>query len=280
MERTKPPAKRPGMIEPCIPTRVSKPPVGPQGIHEIKHDGYRLIARKRDGRVRLFTRNGFDWIYPRISEAVAGLRTASLTIDGEAVWCDGEGLAIFDKLHSRAYDGEVILYAFDHLELDGQDWRPHTLEERKAKLAKLLAKAPAGIQYSEHLEGDGAAILAFACGLGCEGIVSKHREHPYRSGSSKSWLKTKNPQAPGVLRFRAVTGQPDYLAAALHFAGRAGRFLNDSERARFFEVARRYRTLAFAEGMRFTRDMPKRPAAASVRRRDKAEAGSALMTRA
>ena len=92
--RTKPPAKRPGLIEPCIPTRATKPPVGPQWIHEIKHDGYRLIARKRDGRVRLFTRNGFDWTerYPRISAAVASLRTASATIDGEAVWCDGDWL--------------------------------------------------------------------------------------------------------------------------------------------------------------------------------------------
>jgi bifunctional non-homologous end joining protein LigD len=105
------PAKRPGMIEPCIPTRASKPPVGPQWIHEIKHDGYRLIARKREGRVRLFTRNGVDWTdrYPRISAAVAALGTASATIDGEAVWCDGAGLAIFEKLHSRAHDGEVWL---------------------------------------------------------------------------------------------------------------------------------------------------------------------------
>ena len=139
--RTKPRIKRPGIIEPCIPTRATKPPVGPQWIHEIKHDGYRLIARKRDGRVRLFTRTGFDWSdrYPRISEAVAALRTASATIDGEAVWCDGEGLAIFDRLHSRAYDGEVSLYAFDLLELDGTDWRPRTLEERKHRLAELLA---------------------------------------------------------------------------------------------------------------------------------------------
>src|SRR5258707_15753415 len=109
--RTQRPAKRPGLIEPCIPIRTSKPPVGPQWIHEIKHDGYRLIARKRDSRVRLFTRNGFDWSdrNPRISAAVAALAPASLTIDGEAVGCDSDGLAIFDKLHSRAYDGEVIL---------------------------------------------------------------------------------------------------------------------------------------------------------------------------
>jgi ATP-dependent DNA ligase len=202
--RTKPPVKRHGTIEPCIPTRASKPPVGPQWIHEIKHDGYRLIARKRDGRVRLFTRNGFDWTdrYPLIREAAAALAPASATIDGEAVWCDGDGLAIFDKLHSRAHDGEVTLYAFDLLKLDGEDWRPRPLEERKARLEQLLANAPVGIQDSEHLEGDGAIIFALACGHGCEGIVSKHREHPYRSGPSKAWLKIKNPAAPGVLRFQ------------------------------------------------------------------------------
>ena len=116
------------------------------------------------------------------------------------MWCDGEGLAIFDRLHSRAHDGEVIFYAFDLLELDGEDWRPRPLEERKARLEQLLAKVPVGIQYSEHLEGDGAAIFVQACKLGAEGIVSKHREHPYRAGPSKAWLKTKNPEAPGMLR--------------------------------------------------------------------------------
>jgi bifunctional non-homologous end joining protein LigD len=91
--RTQRPAKRPGVIEPCIPTAVSKPPVGPQWIHEIKHDGYRLIARKREGRVRLFTRRGFDWTdrYPLIRKAVAALRAASVTIDGETVLAGFEG---------------------------------------------------------------------------------------------------------------------------------------------------------------------------------------------
>jgi ATP-dependent DNA ligase len=108
---------------------------------------------------------------------VAALDPASATIDGEAVWCDGEGLAIFDK-HSRAHVGEVPRYAFDLLELQGEDWLPRPLE------------------------GDGAAIFAHACKLGAEGIVSKHREPPYRAAPSKAWLKTKNPAAPGMLRFR------------------------------------------------------------------------------
>jgi bifunctional non-homologous end joining protein LigD len=126
--------------------------------------------------------------------------------DGEVVCCDEAGVAVFEKLHSRAHDGEAFLYAFDLLELDGEDWRRWPLEERKASLEGLLAEAPVGIQYSEHLEGDGAAIFAHACKLGCEGIVSKHREHPYRSGpSSKAWLKIKNPAAPGVPRFEDRT---------------------------------------------------------------------------
>jgi bifunctional non-homologous end joining protein LigD len=95
-----------------------------------------------------------------------------------------------------------LLYAFDLLELDREDWRPRSLEERKGRLARILSKAPAGVQYNEHMDGDGAAIFAHACKLGLEGIVSKHRERAYRSGPSKAWLKIKNPAAPGVLRFQ------------------------------------------------------------------------------
>jgi ATP-dependent DNA ligase len=198
-------AKRqpPGFIEPCIPTRVSKPPVGPQWIHEIKHDGYRLIVRKVGDRVRLFTRRGYDWTdrYPLIAGAAAKLRASSAVLDGEAVCCDDAGVANFERLHSRAHDGAAFLYAFDLLELDGEDFRPRPLEERKAALAKLLRNAPQGVHLVEHLAGDGATIFEHACKLGCEGIVSKHREHPYRPGPSKAWLKVKNPAAPGVLRF-------------------------------------------------------------------------------
>jgi ATP-dependent DNA ligase len=132
--RTSAPRRRsPGCIEPCLPTRASKPPVGPQWLHEIKHDGYRLIVRKQDGRVRLFTRNGFDWTgrYPRITEAVAAIRPLQAVVDGEAVWCDGAGLAIFDKLHSRAYDAQVIPLCF----------RP-----ARAPRRGLAAAAPRGAQ--------------------------------------------------------------------------------------------------------------------------------------
>src|ERR1700686_3369310 len=101
--RTNRPHRRPGIIEPCIQTLVSKPPVGPQWIHEIKHDGYRLIARKQAGRVRLFTRRGYDWAYryPLIVKAVATIRANSATIDGEAVCCDANGVSIFEELHSQ-----------------------------------------------------------------------------------------------------------------------------------------------------------------------------------
>jgi bifunctional non-homologous end joining protein LigD len=204
LSRTGPVSKRPGIVEPCIPTLAQKPPVGPQWVHEIKHDGYRLIARKRDGSVRLFTHRGFHWTerYPRISAAVAALQAVSATIDGEAVCCDDASVAVFETLHSPTHDGEAFLYAFDLLELDGEDWRPRSLDARKAQLEKLLAQAPAGIQFTQHIEGDGATIFAHACKPGLEGIVSRHREHPYRSGPSKAWLKIKNPSAPGVVRFK------------------------------------------------------------------------------
>jgi bifunctional non-homologous end joining protein LigD len=195
----------PGFIEPCIPTRADKPPVGPDWTHEIKHDGYRMIVWKKDGRVRLFTRRGYDWTdrYPRIRKAVAALRPAALVLDGEAVCCDPNGTANFEKLHSRAHNDQVFLYAFDLLELGGVDLRVEPLEERRGRLQHLLTKAThPGVQFNDHIIGDVRAIFEHACKLGFEGIVSKHRAHPYRSGPSKSWLKIKNPDAPAMLRFR------------------------------------------------------------------------------
>jgi bifunctional non-homologous end joining protein LigD len=104
-----------GFIEPCSPSWSKKAPIGLAWIHEIKHDGYRLLVRKDGCRVRLFTRRGFDWSgkYPVIMAALHSLRVRSATIDGEAVYCGQEGMSDFDKLHSQAYNEDVFLYAFD-----------------------------------------------------------------------------------------------------------------------------------------------------------------------
>jgi ATP-dependent DNA ligase len=138
-----------GFVEPCIPTLAHKPPVGAQWIHEIKHDGYRLIVCRRGGYVRLFTRSGYNWTdrYPLIRAGVAAL-PADATIDGEAVVCDGGEIADFELMHSRAHDRRAILYAFDLLELDGVDLCLHPLDRRKDELRKLLVGSATGISLT------------------------------------------------------------------------------------------------------------------------------------
>jgi ATP-dependent DNA ligase len=130
-----------GFVPPCIPTRAAKPPIGADWVHEIKHDGYRLIVRREGKAVRLFTRRGFDWIdrYPGIASAAAKLKAKSFTIDGEAARCGANGLAVFEALHRRRQVDGAILFGFDLLELNGLDLRSHALGECKADLARPLA---------------------------------------------------------------------------------------------------------------------------------------------
>jgi bifunctional non-homologous end joining protein LigD len=191
-----------GFIEPCLPSSAERPPSSPGWIHEIKHDGYRLMARRDAAGVRLLTRNGRDWTsrFPLIIEAVTALKVGSCLIDGEAVCCDDNGMAVFAKLRQRRNDRHVVLYAFDLLELDGQDLRREPLERRKILLARLLAKAKAGLQVNDHLAATSDVVFRHACELGLEGIVSKRLGSRYRSGRSRDWLKFKNPAAPAVRR--------------------------------------------------------------------------------
>src|SRR5262245_55883104 len=130
----------PGFIEPALPTRHFRAPTGPDWLHEIKHDGYRLLVRKIDGKVRIYTRRGADWTdrFPQIVDAAMRLRASSLYLDGEGVVCRDDGLAVFDTLHSKVYDHRVFIYGFDLLEMDGDDLRPLPLEQRKARLRALL----------------------------------------------------------------------------------------------------------------------------------------------
>jgi bifunctional non-homologous end joining protein LigD len=171
-------------------------------IHEIKHDGFRIIAL-RDGRgTRLHNRKGYDFArrFPLIATAIAALPAQSCVIDGEAIACDENGLSVFDLLRYQSRDQVVTLCAFDLIELNGQDLRKRPIEERKRMLAKLLHDPHPGIAFNEHYDGDGAIIFKHACKLGCEGIVSKRLGSPYRAGRSGYWLKVKNPKAPAVTR--------------------------------------------------------------------------------
>jgi bifunctional non-homologous end joining protein LigD len=187
-----------GFIEPCLPLLAAEPPAGPQWAHEIKRDGCRLIVRRDGRRARVFTRRGHDWTehFTAIAAAATKLRALTFTLDGEAIVCVPDGAATFDEFHGRSRLDEAILYAFDLLELNGEDLRPLPFRERKARLAKLLARASAGLALNEHIEAEGAAVFAEACRMGLEGIVSKRLEAPYRSGRSGDWIKTKNPDSP------------------------------------------------------------------------------------
>jgi bifunctional non-homologous end joining protein LigD len=193
---------RAGFIAPCLPTKITQLPSGGQWLHEIKHDGFRIIARKSDGRMRLYSRPGNDFTsrFPLIVEALERLPSRSCLIDGEAVACDENGLAVFKRLRRKPSGEHVFPYAFDLLELDGQDLRREPLETRKATLASLLRGSLPGLRLNEHLAHDGESVFQHACKMGLEGIVSKRLGSPYRSGRSKDWLKFKNPAAPAVKR--------------------------------------------------------------------------------
>ena len=109
-------------------------------------------------------------------------------------------MPVFDRLRYRRQDGRVFLYAFDLLELNGQDLRREPIEVRKRQLVTLLRAARVGLQVNEHVSEPGDVVFRHACKLGLEGIVSKRLGSRYRSGRSKDWLKFKNPEAPAVKR--------------------------------------------------------------------------------
>jgi bifunctional non-homologous end joining protein LigD len=177
---------------------------GPGWIHEIRHDGFRILARRDSAGVRLITRAGNDFSgrFPFIAMAVSKLPVRSCLIDGEAIVCDENGLAVFDLIRRHGALASAVHCAFDLLELDGRDIRREPIEKRKASLAKLLRGSHSSIVLNEHYEEDGAIVFREACRLGCERVVSKRLGSPHRSGRSKHWVKVKNPKAPAVTRER------------------------------------------------------------------------------
>jgi bifunctional non-homologous end joining protein LigD len=199
------PRSRPlsNFIEPSLPRRADRPPAGRYWIHEIKHDGFRIMARRDTaGGVRLLTRNGHDFAgrFPLVAAAVAALPARSCLIDGEAIVTDKNGLAVFDLIRGHGPSKAAALCAFDLLELDGEDLRRDPIEVRKSTLKSLLRVRHEGIAFNAHFIADGASVYRQACALGCEGIVSKRLGSTYRSGRTDNWVKVKNPAAPAVTR--------------------------------------------------------------------------------
>jgi ATP-dependent DNA ligase len=162
-----------------------------------------VIARKDGKRVKLYSRSGNDLTYrfPLIVEALATLHSRSCIIDGEAVACGDDGIASFDRIRHQRHDASVFLYAFDLIELDGEDLRRDPLAVRKTTLASLVARAAPGLRLNEHIDNeDGPLVFAHACKMGLEGIVSKRKDSSYRSGRSPHWIKSKNPACAAVKR--------------------------------------------------------------------------------
>jgi bifunctional non-homologous end joining protein LigD len=191
-----------GFMETCLPSPAKAPPRGPGWLHEIKHDGCRILARRDSAGVQLITRAGneFSHRFPFIATAVGSLRVRSCLIDGEAIVCDKSGLAVFDLIRGYGSKSSAVLCAFDLLELNGEDLRRQPLESRKSVLIKLLGSAPSGYVFNHHYQTEGERVLRAACKLRCEGIVSKRIGSLYRSGRWAHWVKVKNPKAPAVKR--------------------------------------------------------------------------------
>jgi len=190
--------KLPDFVAPQLCISVSRPPNGEGWVHEIKFDGYRVQMRIEDGEVSLKTRKGLDWTEKFSSIAKEAAKLPDGIVDGEIVALDHEQRPSFASLQAALSDGktdELIFYAFDLLFADGEDLRKLPLSERKQRLQALLdgrhRRDKGVIQYVDHFETGGDAILESACKMSLEGIVSKLASAPYRSGRTESWTKAK-----------------------------------------------------------------------------------------
>jgi len=188
--------KAPAFRVPELATLVDRVPEGSGWVHEMKYDGYRLVVALGEGGPKFFTRNGKDWTskFPQLARAFSPLAGVSALLDGELVAFAEDGRTDFSSLQEAIGEGgDLAFFAFDLMEIEGEDVTGEKLTERKARLKKLLAPLPKGsvIQYSEHVRGEGEKVLSALCAGGHEGIVSKKADSTYVSRRTKSWLKIK-----------------------------------------------------------------------------------------
>ncbi len=223
------PAPPPGFIAPCLATLREHAPPGPEWVHEIKYDGYRLQIHVRGERVRTLTRRGYDWTprFPTLVAAARALPAGQAVLDGEVVVQSRRGISDYALLQDDIAGGRsdrFVYFAFDLLYLDGMDLRSATLIDRKAALERLLTRAAGPIAYSAHLDSQAELTHRRACELGLEGLVSKRRDAPYRSGRQDSWIKvkcTKSDTFPIIAFVEKLGAQPRRIAS-LYVGRRSG----------------------------------------------------------
>src|SRR5262249_32375940 len=192
-------AALPKLLPPELAILVDSAPAGESWLHEMKYDGYRILAHIEHGSVRLLSRNGRDWTdnFPTIAKALQGLDAERAFLDGEVAVLLEDGTTSFQALQnhlSGLHAGQLTYLVFDLPHRNGLDRTGARLEARKRLLADLLGPvrdAAGPLRYSDHVVGDGPAFFAQACRHGLEGIVSKLRDAPYRSTRSREWLKVK-----------------------------------------------------------------------------------------
>jgi bifunctional non-homologous end joining protein LigD len=182
------PAYRPQLAQ-----LVKTPPEGPEWIHELKYDGYRIGCRIKDKSVELISRNGKTWTdaFPPIVKSAAQLALKSALLDGEVCMLLPDGRTSFQALQNAGgrSDGTLVYIVFDILYLNGRSLVSEPLDTRKRALRQIIRGTR--IQFADHIEGSGADAFREACRLGAEGIVSKLRDQPYMSGKRTGWVKTK-----------------------------------------------------------------------------------------
>lgn len=186
----------PEWIRPQLTQLVQEAPDGPDWLHEIKFDGYRMHARLDRGAVRLLTRTGLDWThkYPALAAAVSSIGARQAYPDGEFCGVYPDGITSFGMIQAASDAGNaagLVYFIFDLLHLDGEDTSALPLIERKARLATLLSNAGPPLHYSDYHRGQGATFHQRACALSLEGIVSKRADAPYAPGNRGLWLKVK-----------------------------------------------------------------------------------------
>jgi bifunctional non-homologous end joining protein LigD len=186
----------PQFITPQLATLVKQPPRAGDWVYEVKHDGYRMLARLAAKGARLFTRSGKDWTekLPHLARALKKLKLDGAWLDGEIVVQRPDGRSSFQALQNafeHGRDAQIVYYVFDAPFLDGHDLRQLPLRERKKRLKEALAHAPANIRLSDDLTGTAQEVLDHACKLGLEGLIGKEAASLYVAGRTKSWIKLK-----------------------------------------------------------------------------------------